>query len=194
MARKILLINGHPDARPQRLCFALASAYMDGATAALHEVQRIDVGALDFPLLRTVEEFGLPPTTPCIANAQEKFRWANHLVFIYPLWLGSTPALLKGFMEQIARNEFAISASSGRGFPKKKLTGRSARLIVTMGMPSVAHRLLFGAFGTRSFEQSILRISGVKPVRQTYFGAVEGSPRRRERWLALVRELGEAAR
>jgi putative NADPH-quinone reductase len=193
MARRILVINGHPDARPERFCVALADAYADGAASAHHEVQRINVGMLDFPLLRTSQEFASPPTEPCIAVAQEKMRWAHHLVFIHPLWLGAAPALLKGFMEQIARNEFAISASDS-GFPKRHLSARSAHLIVTMGMPSFAYRLLFGAFGTRSFERSILRISGVKPVRHTYLGAIEGSQGRRERWLDLMRELGADAR
>src|SRR3546814_9849412 len=75
--------------------------------------------------------------------------WADHLVILYPLWLGDVPALLKGFLEQILRPGFAIDEGS-TGMSAKLLTGRSARIIVTMGMRSEEHT---------SELQSLMRIS-----------------------------------
>jgi multimeric flavodoxin WrbA len=72
-------------------------------------VRLIEVAKLDFPLLRSQEDFdhGSPPEA--IRPAQEAIAWADHLVILYPLWLGTLPALLKGFLEQVLRPDFAFT-------------------------------------------------------------------------------------
>jgi len=52
MPRRILIINGHPENNPSRLCWALAEAYSDGARSAGHYVRRIDLATIDIPLKR----------------------------------------------------------------------------------------------------------------------------------------------
>lgn len=34
---------------------------------------------------------------------------AEHIVFVSPLWLGTMPALLKGFLEQVMRPDVALA-------------------------------------------------------------------------------------
>jgi len=191
MGKCILVINGHPDTRPERFCSALSKAYVEAAGAAGHEVRRIDVGALDFPLLVKFEDFQVPPVNPDIKAAQADIAWAEHLVFIHPLWLGAAPALLKGFLEQVGCGGFAFDSGTA-GNPHRGLTGKSARIIATMGMPVFAYRFVFGGFGVRAFARGILRISGVRPVKLTYFGGIELSERYRDRCLAKVRRLAAA--
>ena len=86
------------------------------------------------------------------------------------LWLGGIPALLKAFLEQLACGEFLLRARE-RGFPQGRLKGRSARVIVTMGMPPLLYRLIYGAHGVKAFNRSILAIAGVKPVVTSLFSA-----------------------
>src|SRR3546814_16004452 len=74
-----------------------------------------------------------------IHKAQADIRWADHLVILYPLWLGDVPALLTGFLEQILRPGFAIDEGS-TGMSSKLLTGRYARIIVTQGLPAPISR------------------------------------------------------
>jgi len=193
MPKRILVINGHPDTRAERFCSGLTTAYVDAASKAGHDVRRIDVGALSFPLLVRFEEFQTPIDNADIREAQEDILWSQHLVFIHPLWLGSTPAMLKAFLERVSCGGFAFDSGTA-GNPKRALSRRSARLIVTMGMPAVAFRVIFGGYGERAFERGILRVSGVWPVRKTYFGAVELSERHREHCLATVRRLAGAGR
>lgn len=193
MPKRILVINGHPDTRPERFCSALTDAYMDGSVKAGHNVRRIDVGALSFPLLVRFEDFQLPSEIDDIRKAQEDIGWAEHLVFIHPLWLGAAPAMLKGFVERVACGGFAFDSGTA-GNPKRALVGKSARIIVTMGMPALAYRIAFGAFGIRAFARGILRLAGVWPVRTTYFGGIEISQRHRDRCLAKVRRLAAAAK
>jgi putative NADPH-quinone reductase len=191
MPRRILVINGHPDPSPTRFAAALAGAYVRGASGAGHQIRRIDVGALDFPLLRSQAEFTDSTPPEVIREAQEAIAWADHLVLIFPLWLGGAPAVLKGFLEQVFRYGFAISPP-GKGVMKGLLGGRSARLVVTMGMPAPIFRWMFGAFGARSLERGLLWISGVSPIRRTVLGGVEGPAARRAKWLTDMQALGRA--
>jgi putative NADPH-quinone reductase len=51
MLRQVAVIQGHPDPGGKRLCHALAASYADGAAMAGHQVARIEVALLDFPIL-----------------------------------------------------------------------------------------------------------------------------------------------
>jgi putative NADPH-quinone reductase len=111
---------------------------------------------------------------------------------VYPLWLGTMPAVVKAFFEQLCRHGFAIEANPKGGWPKQMLKGRSARVIVTMGMPAAAYKLMFGAHGVRGFESGILGMAGIRPVRETLVGGVDALNRNKsEALLARIRRLGK---
>ena len=194
MAKHIVIIQGHPDGASRHFCHALADEYAKGAQDASHQARRLDVAQLDFPLLRTKEDFeqGEPPAA--IKEAQEAIKEADHLVIVYPLWLGSMPALLKAFLEQVLRPGFAFEYQS-RGMPKKLLKGTSARIVVTMGMPASVYRWVYFAHSLRSLKRNILAFCGIAPIRSTLIGNVEGmSDRQRMEWLDEVRGLGMLAK
>jgi putative NADPH-quinone reductase len=194
MGKRITIIQGHPDPGESRLCHALGWAYEEGAVAAGHEVRTIDVAKLDFMLIRTRKEYEKAPASRDIRDAQEDIRWAEHLVVIYPLWLGTLPALLKGFFEQTFRYGFALDAGARTRLPRQLLKGRSARILVTMGMPAAVYKLYFRAHGLKSLESGILAMSGIKPIRASLFGQVDAaSEKRRAGWLAEARRLGARA-
>ena len=120
-------------------------------------------------------------------------RTSDHLVIVYPLWLGTMPALLKGFLEQVFRYDFAFEPQPNGRF-RKHLTGRSARVVVTMGMPVPAYRWWFGAHSLKSLERNILKFSGIRPVRESLFGMVENvSDATRRTWLERMQRLGADA-
>ncbi len=192
MKKRILIINGHPDASPERLCAGLAEAYAQGARTAGHDIRRLDPGNLAFPFLRTAQAFTEAPPHPDIVAAQNDFLWAEHFLFVFPLWLGGPPALLKGFMEWIGCHEFLLGQGKGM-MPKGRLANRSARILVTMGMPAPVYRLFFRAHGVKAFDRGILRIAGIKPVRTSYIGGVGASADRSRRWIAAARGLGTKA-
>lgn len=194
MAQRIAIIQGHPDARGGRLLHALAAAYAKGAAAAGHEVRRIEVAQLDFPLVRAKEEWHEGKVPASLAPAQAAIAWATHLVIFYPLWFGTMPALLQGFLEQVLRPGFAVDYAKP-GLPKGLLGGKSARIVVTMGMPALAYRWYFRAHSLKSLERNVLRLCGIGPIRESLLGRVEGvNPARREKWLVQVGELGRAGR
>ena len=189
MIRRIAIIQGHPDPAGHHLLHALADAYAGGATAAGHEVRRIEVALLDFPLLRTQVDFESGALPPTLAQSREDMRWAEHWVFLFPLWHGTLPALFKGFLEHIFRPGFAIENKKER-FPKPLLVGRTARIVVTMGMPVLLYRWYFCAAGLLSFERSMLGFAGVKPIRESLYGLVFADEKRHARWIKGMRRNG----
>ena len=194
MGQRILLIQGHPDAGHPHFCHALAQAYAGAARAAGHEVRTLEVAGLDFPWLRSKQAWDSEDLPAALAPAQQAIAWAGHLVFVFPLWLGGMPALLKGFLEQVARPGFALSRAEPGGFPAKLLKGRSARLVVTMGMPALVYRWYFRAHSVKALERNILGFVGIAPVHETLIGQVEGmTAGQRQRWLAKLAALGRHA-
>ena len=189
--KHIVLLDGHPDPDRDRFVHALADSYAMGAKAGGHEVRRIELATLDFPLLRTRAAWDKETPPPAIAQAQTLLAWADHIAIFYPLWLGDVPALLKGFLEQALRPGFALEEGVAGPEPGM-LRGKSARLVVTMGMPALFFRFYFGAHSVKSFERNILKLIGVRPVRHTLVGGVEGSADDRARALDDLFELGRA--
>jgi putative NADPH-quinone reductase len=120
--------------------------------------------------------------------------WADHLVILFPLWLGTMPALMKAFLEQVLRPGFATSRIVPGKLWTKRLTGKSARIVVTMGMPAPVYRWYYGAHGVKVLERNMLNFCGIKPVRWNLIGAVGGTQTRREKWLRKMEALGRVAR
>ena len=192
-ARRITLIDGHPDPDPGRFVHALADTYAAAALAAGHDVRRIAVANLAFDLLESRAEWEEGPLPPTIAEAQKDIAWAEHLVIFYPLWLGDLPARLKGFFEQVMRPGFAFEPKA-KGLPEKRLKGRTAHIVVTMGMPALFYRVYFRAHSLRSLERNILSFVGIAPSERSIVGNVEGDPKHRTRWLEAMTEYGAAGR
>jgi putative NADPH-quinone reductase len=190
MTKRIVIIQGHPDASSRHLLHAMADAYAEGAANAGHEVRRIEVATLEFPMLRTQVDFETGAMPPTLIQAREDMRWAEHWVFLFPLWHGTMPGLFKGFLEHIFRPGFAMEYRKD-GFPKRLLAGRSARIVVTMGMPPFMYRWFFGAFGVRGFERSMLSFGGIKPIRESLYGLTNADDQKRARWLQDMRTCGK---
>lgn len=191
MTKRITIIIGHPDPAGGHFGHALAGAYERAAREAGHQVKLIDVARMQLPLLRSAKEWETGPVPQAVAEAQRAIRWAEHLMIVFPLWLGDMPALLKAFFEQVLRPGFALRP--GR-LPKKLLKGRSARIVVTMGMPAFFYRLYYRAHSAKSLKRNILEFCGISPVRTRAIGMVEGRKESREGWLEKLAALGRQAR
>lgn len=192
--RRILLIEGHPEAGARHLNHVLADAYTQGATAAGHTLRRLNVATLDFPLLRSPHDWQHGAVPPTLQGAQDDIAWAQHVVIFFPLWLGDMPALLKAFLEQVARPGFAFGPEGGNPFGRKGLAGRSARVVVTMGMPALVYRWYFRAHSLKSLERNILGFVGFAPIHETLVGMVDQlGDKGVAKWQARLQKLGREA-
>lgn len=187
---RIAIVVGH--ARSDTYCDALARAYADGARSAGHEVVVIETARMAFdPILR--EAYVRPqPLEPDLAEAHRAIMEADHLVFVFPLWLGAMPAILKGFLERILQPDLIEAHRAGKFV--ELLKGKSARVIMTMGMPGLVYRWWYGAHALQALKRNVLEFMGVGPVKSTLYGMVEqvGAEKRRD-WLEEVERMGQEA-
>jgi len=198
-ARRVTIIQGHPDASGHHFGHALAEAYASGALEAGREVHVIDVARLEFPLLRSRRDFEHGALPDAIRRAQSAIVHADHVVLIYPVWNGGAPALLRGFLEQAFRPGFIFPDAEPNqrlGFfaalaQRKALTGKTARIVVTMQMPAFVYRWYFRPHP----EKNTLRLSGLSPIGETLIGRVEAlDETRRKRWLEKMYAFGREGR
>jgi len=193
-SKRILILQGHPDPAGGHFGHALAQAYADGASAAGHQVETVTLAQLDFPLLRSQAEWEHGSLPASLLPAQQAIARAEHLLLFFPLWLGDMPALVKAFLEQVARPGFAFKANDGNPFAAKGLAGRSARVVVTMGMPALLYRTYFRAHSIKSLERNILGFVGIAPVHATLIGMVDKlGASGMAKWSGRLRELGAQA-
>lgn len=191
--KKILLIHGHPDS--ESFNRALAHAYKKGALESGAEVREIFVGELIFnPNL----QFGYRKRTELesdLLDAQEKIKRADHLVWVFPVWWGGMPAVLKGFIDRVFLPGFAFQKRENSLWWDKLLTGKSARIITTMDQPTWYYWLVYKQPSTQMLKKTTLQFCGVSPVRVTSFGPIRlSSEAFRLKALKKVEGLGKKLR
>ena len=183
----VLIVLGHPGVGSFNS--ALAEAYAEGVRNSGMSANVLDVSTLDF-------DWKADPRTkaelePAILDAQAKIRAASHVTWVYPLWWGAAPAVLKAFVDRVFIAGFAMKYEEGKPMPKKLLTGRSARIIITMDSPSWWHALMYKRSGTTWLRWATLWFSGFKVGKPWEVCAVrESTAQQRARWLNRARELG----
>jgi putative NADPH-quinone reductase len=166
----ILIVNGHPDPRPERFCAALCDAYQSGARSGGRNASRLDVGALAFGAdsFLCAEE---------LDSALRKIRSASQLMIVFPLWLDQPPAILRSLFGHLA----------GDG-----VTAHEVRTIITMEMPAFAHRALALDGGDTSGLAQRLSLPGITCQERVFIGGIDTiSSAQRAAWLGKMREQGK---
>ncbi|WP_249435786.1 NAD(P)H-dependent oxidoreductase [Paenibacillus sp. Marseille-Q4541] len=187
--KSITLIMGHPD--EESFCRGIADSYLDGASRQDVKINLIDLSQLQFnPNL----QHGYRKRTdlePDLLRAQQMIKDADHLVFVYPIWWGSVPAILKGFFDRILLPGFAYDPKPGSVMWDKRLKGKTAHLIVTMDTPPWYYRFFYGSSGHRVMKQGVLGYCGIKTVKVTEISPIKTSTdRQRQEWLQKIKKLG----
>jgi len=189
MAKRILVVYGHP--LRDSFNSALGASYVEGAKEAGAEVREVFVHELTFdPVLHQAYR-AIQKLEPDLLQVQADILWAEHLVFVFPVWWGAPPAKFKGVIDRTFHPTWAFKFTGTDVFPKRLLSGRSARLIATMDTPPWYFQFFIGNPGIRMMKDSVLKFCGVSPVRSTSIGSVRFStPEKREKWVQQVRQLG----
>lgn len=190
--KRILMILGTP--KGNSLCHALADAYTQGARTRGHVVRQLKLGELSFdPVLRDGYDQGQGLETDLL-EAQRHIHWAEHLVFVYPVWWGGLPALLKGFFDRVFLPGFAFRYRGNSQLWDKLLSGRTADLLVTLDTPPWYFRWIYGAPAHRQMTRTILGFAGIKTRRLAEFAPVRpSSEEQRQSWLRRAETLGVRA-
>ncbi|PLW80400.1 flavodoxin family protein [Candidatus Woesearchaeota archaeon] len=89
---------------------------------------------------------------------QEKIKSSKKLIFIYPVWWGTMPAILKGFFDRVFVARYAFKYV--KGVPIGLLKDVKALVFITSG----AHETLSRIFQSpvKNIKYEILRFCGIK--------------------------------
>lgn len=188
--KKIAIINGHPNR--DSFNFGVAKAYRAGAIETGAEVKEIVIKDLNFnPNLK----FGYQKRMelePDLLKAWEIIQWADHLVWVHPVWWGGFPAVMKGFIDRLFLPGMAYKYRENSVWWDKLLKGKTAHILTTLDQPGWYYRLFFGRPSVNQLKKSILEYCGVKPVKVTYIGIIRNSKEEeRDHWLKKVKALGK---
>ncbi|WP_330463638.1 NAD(P)H-dependent oxidoreductase [Metamycoplasma gateae] len=97
-----------------------------------------------------------------IKEEQEKIKWADEIVFFYPLWWGSIPALLKGYIDNVFQSGFAFSyRKDGSGWDKL-LKNKIVRVFSTCDAPSWFITTIYKNTDFRMIKTAISWFTGMK--------------------------------
>jgi 1,4-dihydroxy-2-naphthoate polyprenyltransferase len=187
---KVLIIAGHP--RKDSFSKALADAYKEGALQAGALIKELVLADMKFnPNVITVSPQAQLAEQE-VQQAQEFIDWADHLVFVYPTWWGTTPALLKGFLDRVFTPGFSFAEREGGNGYVKLLHGKTAQLITTMDTPLWVYRWILKAPGHKALGDATLKFCGVSPVRTLSFSPIkDSSTEERQQWLERTRQAGQ---
>lgn len=187
--KKILVLLGNPDV--ETFSGELASTYEQAAREAGHEVVRVNISDLHFdPILhkgyRVIQEL-----EPDLKDMQEKWRWADHIVIVYPNWWCTMPAILKGMFDRMYLPGFAFNFEKPSGKLIQRLKGKTARVIVVAGTHSPFMTWLkFGDY-TNEIVHGILGFAGVRAHATTFGPCDHVTDAHRAKWISKVARLGK---
>src|SRR4051812_41187671 len=185
---KVLIINGHP--RRESFADAIMHAYLSGVPEGV-SVEKLILAELDFDVNVTTRSPKAQFHEPGILRGQELITWAEHIVFIYPTWWGTMPALLKGFIDRVFTSGFAFEETeAGIGY-EPLLRGKTAEILTTMDTPALVYQLIYRAPGHNAMRRAILEFCGLIVTWISAFGPVKKSDQyKREAWLIKAMEQG----
>lgn len=192
--KKILVVVGHPISGS--FSHAISAAYVESALSAGAEVRVVDLATAVFDETthdrNELKVAGIADTTRLgseLHGYASDLEWAEHIVLAYPVWWGTYPAVLKGFFDRVFLAGFVFANKKGPQWDKF-LTGRTARLFVTMDAPKAFDYIWYRGASVSSVKHAILWYIGVKTRGVTKFDRMRFStPERRKQWLARVRNL-----
>lgn len=126
-----MVVVAHP--REDSFTAALAAALMRGLREAGHTIDLANLYAEGFDPLVTEAEMQSwrQHTVPAdVAAYQARLRQAEALLLIYPVWWGTPPAILVGWMQRVLTSGFAFGFEHGRA---RGLLPIPVQIIATLG-------------------------------------------------------------
>ncbi len=188
--KNILIINGHPN--KASFCNALAESYFKGAQTSANTVELLNVRDMQFDLSLKDGYSRISELAPDVKMAQEKIKWANHIVIIHPVWWGSVPALLKGFFDAVLLPGFAFKYRQDSPMWDKLLKGKTGHIIYTSDTPIWLYKYFFSAPSVNQVKNRTLQFCGITPVKVTAIAPIRKSTDHfRKQWLDKVERMAQ---
>ncbi len=190
--KKILVFLGNPDT--ETFSGAAADTYVAAAKEAGHEVERLNVNDLTFDPILHKGYKTIQPLEPDLLRVQELWKWADHVVIVYPNWWCTMPAVLKGIFDRMFLPGFAFNFDKASGKVIQRLKGKTARVIVIAGTHSPFMTWLKYGDYTNEIAYGILGFAGMKVRVSTYGPGDKVTDAHRKKWLREIASLAAKAK
>lgn len=188
--KSILVINAHPSS--DSLSATLANAYATAAKAGGFNIDLVHLSDLKFDPVLHKGYKSIQTLEPDLVQMQTRITAAAHVVFVFPVWWGSVPALFKGFLDRTLLPGYAFKYRTGSPMWDKLLAGRTARIIVTSDGPIWWNRFIFKDSTINMMKKAVLEFCGFK-VKVTQMGSVKtAKPQQIQKFISKIAELGRA--
>lgn len=190
MPKKVLIILGHPS--NTSYCAAAADAYAEAAQSAGHTVRVMRLGDLQFDPILHGSNPHHQALEPDLLAAQDSILWAHHIAWVFPIWWGGLPALLKGFLDRVLVSGYAYKFNNNSSFPVPLLKGRTAHLLVPMDTPPWYFRWVYRMPAIHQMKRTTLEFCGIRPMKTLMLGPViHSTPRQRTGWLEKAKAMAK---
>ena len=172
---KMLVVYTYPNHKS--LNYAFSQQVMKGSkeNANIKGIQMLDLYEEGFnPLLVFNEQKRRRDMhiDPELEKYRQQIKWADKLVFIYPIWWGRPPAMLLGYIDQMFASNFAYKDKKGL-FPEGLLKGKSVVCISTMKGPTNYPMLWLNNAHKILMKKALFNFVGIKKVKFFEFGNME---------------------
>jgi len=181
----ILIIVAHP--KKESFSFAMAEKYQSVAESKGNSVDILDLYRDENQqVFFTFDDANTLPSTKEKTYYQDKISKADELVFIFPYWWGSFPAILKNFFDWNLSRGFAFEYVNSR--PKGLLTNKTVKIFSSSGAPSFIYKLT-GANGRlkKMMQKQIVEFCGMKMTSFNLFGGVDTRAKNTKEILEKIR-------
>jgi NAD(P)H dehydrogenase (quinone) len=190
-SKNVLIVLGHPSNTSYSA--ALADAYAQSAEAAGHTVRVLRLADVKFDAVLHGSNPHHQALEPDLLAAQESIAWANHIAWVFPVWWGGVPALMKGFLDRTFVSGWAYKFNKGSSFPEPLLKGRTAHLLVPMDTPPWYYRWVYRMPAIHQMNKTTLDFCGIRPVKTLMVGPIiHSTAEQRAAWLEKARALASA--
>lgn len=170
---KSLVVVAHPI--DSSFNYAIVDKVVDTIKAKGGEVILKDLYKMDFnPTLtaKEMEDIRSGNTPAELKIEQDIIKECSELIFIYPLWWASLPAILKGYIDRVFAYGFAY-AFGNDGNVQSLLKGKKATLITTYGTPKEYYDAsgMNDAF-IKTVDTGIFEFCGIEVKEHIFLGAI----------------------
>ena len=183
--KNILIIISHP--KKESLTVSMANTYAEASRNAGNNVEIVDLYRCEYqqPFFTYEDSANGVTQTKAMDYFQAAIQKADEIVFFFPYWWGSMPAILKNFLDWNLSRGFAFTYVNSR--PKGLLEGKNVKLFTTTGAPKFIYTLSGANRRLKNmFKEQIVHFCGMKLASCNIYGGVDTSGKNAEAILADV--------
>ncbi len=152
----VLYVYAHPE--PRSFNAALRDTAMVTLARAGHQVKASNLYVMKFkavldtqdfriradpyhfnPAVEQIHGYRTGSLAPDIRDEIEKVSWADLIIFQFPVWWSSLPAILKGWFDRVFVQGFVVDLEQGRVYDRGLLQGKKALIVATCGSPEAMY-------------------------------------------------------